>query len=441
MDEINNDKLNDTKYLLEDSECKSINLEEYSNIKNNNLNNTQLLLEEKSLLSDIPFNNNNIKNKEDTLNNDIPENNINNDYKQIIDNSIKEIMKIHNINIEKEKDKDEQEIIKQQNILLNNQSSHLEELFSLSYTDLSHNIPSLKMPQSHKNKNIIKNNNINNNINKNIKININNSYNSFNKDIDKSKEEVKKVYFGFLFPTEQKIKHINYKNNDIKKIICFKIRKNKNYEYFKLIIDNNKNYFNLKSNEEIKIKVLLKIPFTKNKNQISCELDIIDINNNLVETIFLYANIDIPKLCCLTYKNMLKECNIPLISINVNCKENQKFKIPLKNLSFKDIFINFFLLSSPNKDDKIRKYIDYEIFFDTHNNFIIPSCDVNYFEIIINIKKNNKFDYSNFKKNNIKIKKIIRANIIETTINYYFCAEFILITESLNNCNNNIDKY
>ena len=429
MDEINKDKLNDTKFLLEDSECKSINSEEYPNLKNTNLNNTQLLLEDKSsLLYDIPYNNN-INNKEDNLNNDIPENNINNESKHNINNSIKEIMNSHNINIEKEKAKDEQEIIKQQNILLNNQSSHLEELFSLSYTDLSHNIPSLKLPQSHKNKNII-NNNINNTINNNIN-------NSLNKDIVKNKEEIKQIYFGLLFPTEQKIKTINYKNNDIKKIISFKIRNNKNSENFKLLIDNNKNYFNVKSNEEINIKVLLEIPFMKNKNQINCELDIIDINSNLIETFLLYANVDIPKLCCLTYKNMLKECNIPLISINVNCEENQRFKIPLKNLSLKDISIDFCLLSS--KDENIKKYIDYEIFFDKHNNFIIPSCDINYLELIVNIKKNNEFDFNNC-NNNIKIKKILRANIVETKINYYFCVEFILITESLNNCNNYIDN-
>ena len=439
MDEINKDKLNDTKYLLEDSECKSINLEEYPNFKNNNLNNTQLLLEDKpSILYDIQNNNNNIKNKEDNLNNNIPDNNINNDSKHIIDNSIKEIINTHNINIEKEKAKDEQEIIKQQNILLNNQSSHLEELFSLSYTDLSHNIPSLKIPQSYKNKNIINNNNINKNINNNINININNS---LNKDIDKSKEEINKIYFGLLFPTEQKIKNINYKNNDKKKIICFKIRNNNNQncENFKLLIDNNKNYFILKSNEEINIKILLEIPFMKKKSQINCELDIIDINNTLIETFFLYANVDIPKLCCLTYKNMLKNCNIPLIRINVNCEENQRFKIPLKNLSLRDISIDFYLLSSPNKDDNIKKYIDYEIFFDRHNNFIIPSFDVNFLELIINIKKNNEFDFNNC-NNYIIIKKILRANIFETKINYYFCVEFIVITENLNNCGDVVDN-
>ena len=429
----NKDNLNDTKFLLEESECKSINLEDYSNLKNKNLNNTQLLLEEKSILYDIPSDNNNnnnkIKNIENNINNENVENNIINDSKHNIDNSIKEIMNnnIKHINIEKEKEKDEQEIIKQQNILLNNQSSHLEELFSLSYTELSHMNPSLKMPQSLKNNiNYNNNNNINNN---------NNNY--LNKDIiGKEKKEIKKIYFGLLFPTEEKIKYINYKNNDIKKIICFKIRNNINSDCFKILIDKNKNYYNLKSNEEINIRILLEAPFTKNKNQINCEVDIIDINNNIIETFFLYANIEIPKLCCLTYKNMLQDCNIPLIKININYEDNQRFKIPFKNLSLKDIKIDFFLLSSPGGEDNIKKYIDYEILFDTQINFIIPSYDINYLEIIINIKKKNEFD---FDSNNhcIKIKKILGANIVDTKINYYFCFELILTkNENLNNSNN-----
>ena len=431
MDE-NKDNLNDTKFLLEESECKSINLEDYSNLKNKNLNNTQLLLEEKSILYDIPSDNNNnnnnkIKNIENNINNENVENNIINDSKHNIDNSIKEIMNNNNkhINIEKEKEKDEQEIIKQQNILLNNQSSHLEELFSLSYTELSHMNPSLKMPQSLKNK-INYNNNNNNNNNNYLKKDI----------IDKEKKEIKKIYFGLLFPTEEKIKYINYKNNDIKKIICFKIRNNINSDCFKILIDKNKNYYNLKSNEEINIRILLEAPFTKNKNQINCEVDIIDINNNIIETFFLYANIEIPKLCCLTYKNMLQDCNIPLIKININYEDNQRFKIPFKNLSLKDIKIDFFLLSSPGGEDNIKKYIDYEILFDTQINFIIPSYDINYLEIIINIKKKNEFD---FDSNNhcIKIKKILGANIVDTKINYYFCFELILTkNENLNNSNN-----
>ena len=422
MNDINNN-LNDTKYLLEDSECKSINIEDYSNYNNNNFNNTQLLLEDK--FDEIPENiNNNINNNEGAINKEMAEKNINNfinESKPNIDNSIKDIMIQNNINEEKEKAKDEQEIIKQQNILLNNQSSHLEELFSLSYTDISHNNPSLKLPPMNK---IIPEKNTNSNVNI-IKNNL------INKDIQKINDidnviNDKKIFFGTLFPTEQITKIISYKNDNKKKIICFQIAQNKNNkysEYFKILIDNNKNYFNLKPNEEIKIKILLEVPLIKIKKQIFCELYVKDINNNLVGTFYLYANIEIPKFCCLRYKNLLKECNIPLIRIYMKYNDNQKFLIPFKNLSLRDLKIDFCLLSSPNREDNISKYIDYEINFDSETNFIIPSCEVNYFELEINIKNKNELAIKENKNNILIIKKIIQAKIVGTKIYYYFCLE------------------
>ena len=418
MNEIK-ENLNDTKYLLDDSEYKNINLEEYSVYKNNDFNNTQLLLEDKS---EILEDNNNYN--EGGLNQENPSNNnINNniDSKNNIDNSIKDIMINNNINIEKEKAKDEQEIIKQQNILLNNQSSHLEELFSLSYTDLSHNNnnnPTLKIPPM----NIIaKEKTINEN-------NINIINNKNNQNINDENNNIKKIYFGTLFPTQQIIKNISYKNDNNKKIICFKICQNNkdNYsEFFKLLIDKNKTYFNIKSNEEIHIKVLLEIPFIKNKKQINCELYIIDINNNLIDSFYLYVNVEIPKLCCLRYKNILKECHIPLILIKVGFKENQKFRIPFKNLAIKDLKIDFNLLSSPKNEDKINEYISYEIIFDVEKNFLIPSFDVNYLEMLINIKNKKKLDIKD-NSNYLKIKKIIQAKIFGTKISYYFCLELII---------------
>ncbi len=411
MNEIK-ENLNDTKYLLDDSEYKNINLEEYSVYKNNDFNNTQLLLEDNNNYNEGGLNQENPSN-----------NNINNniDSKNNIDNSIKDIMINNNINIEKEKAKDEQEIIKQQNILLNNQSSHLEELFSLSYTDLSHNNnnnPTLKIPPM----NIIaKEKTINEN-------NINIINNKNNQNINDENNNIKKIYFGTLFPTQQIIKNISYKNDNNKKIICFKIGQNKkdNYsEFFKLLIDKNKTYFNIKSNEEIHIKVLLEIPFIKNKKQINCELYIIDINNNLIDSFYLYANVEIPKLCCLRYKNILKESHIPLILIKVGFKENQKFRIPFKNLAIKDLKIDFNLLSSPKNEDKINEYISYEIIFDVEKNFLIPSFDVNYLEMLINIKNKKKLDIKD-NSNYLKIKKIIQAKIFGTKISYYFCLELII---------------
>jgi hypothetical protein len=142
-------------------------------------------------------------------------------------------------------------------------------------------------------------------------------------------------------------------------------------------------------------------------------------------------------LCCLRYNNILKECKIPLIQIKskFDKTQTQTFRIPFKNLSFKDLKINFFLLSSPNKEDKITKYIDYEISFKDEKNIIFPSCEVNYLELIINIKKKKELDEND--NILIKIKKILQANIADTKINYYFCFELILVNDNINYNDNN----
>ena len=404
------ENLNDTKYLLEETDYKNTtnnNIDE-QNIKYALLNNTQLLLEDKSsIIYDIPNDINNLVIQNDSKKEKINkiEDNIN---KPEQENSIKDIL-IKNINNnyneENEKIKDEQEIIRQQNILLNNQSTHLDELFSLSYPDFYHN--------------------------KNINF-TNNLYNN------------KIIYFGVLFPTEKVIKTINYKNDHKKRIICFQIKKENNAEkYFKILIDKNKSYFNLKANEEINVKILLEIPLMKNKKQIKCDVEIIDINNCLIDTLHLYANVEIPKLCCMRLNNNfnLKENNIPLIQIKINLDKNninndinQKFRIPIKNLSIKDFKLNFFLISNPKEEDNYKDIFDYEIFLEREKMFLFPSLNSNFFELLLSIKIKN--DINNIKdENNIKIKKILGANIVETKINYYFCLEILFIY--INNINNN----
>ena len=408
------ENLNDTKYLLEETDYKNNtnnNIDE-QNIKNTLLNNTQLLLEDKSsIIYDIPNDINNIiKTQAKT---EIKNKNEENLIQPEQENSIKDIL-IKNINEnyneEREKIKDEQEIIKQQNILLNNQSTHLDALFSLSYPDFAHN--------------------------KNINL-TNNLYNN------------KIIYFGVLFPTEKVIKNINYKNDDKKKIICFQIKKNTNVnkndeKYFKILIDKNKNYFNLKANEEINIKILLEIPFLKKKEQLKCDVEIIDINNCLIDTLHLYANVEIPKLCCMRNNNIFnsKEFNIPLIQLKFNIDTNninnditKKFRIPMKNLSLKDLNFNCYLISNPKEDDIYKEIFDYEIFFEREKMVLFPSLDSNFFELLISIKI--KTDINNIKdKSNIKIKKVLVANIVDTKINFYFCLEIFFLY--ISNDNNNI---
>ena len=395
------ENLNDTKYLLEDTYYKNTNDLDEINIKNNTLlNNTQLLLEDKSsILYDISFENIN-KNqiKKEQINN-----NFEKEQKNVEENSIKDILiKDTNINNdeEKEKKKDEQEIIKQQNILLNNQSTHLEELLYLSYADIPHNNKNINDNCIHGNKN-------------------------------------KQIYLGVLFPTEKIIKTINYKNDDTKKIICFNItncnnNKTNDEQYFKLLIDKNKNYFNLQSKEEINIKISLEAPFVKKKKQLRCDIQIIDINNCLIDILSIFAYIEIPKLCVMKYiKNDLniKENKIPFIQIKLNTKDANniyKFRIPMKNLSIKDINMNFFLISNPK--DINNKDNDYEIFFENDKMVIFPSLDINYCDIILNIKAKDDL----IKEKNMKIKKVLKANITDTKINYFFCLEILIVNNNKN---------
>ena len=146
-------------------------------------------------------------------------------------------------------------------------------------------------------------------------------------------------------------------------------------------------------------------------------------------------------MCCLRYNNILKECKISLIQIKskFDKTQTQTFRIPFKNLSFKDLKINFFVLSSPNKEDKKTKYIDYEIFFIDEKNVIFPSCEMNYLMLIINIKKKKELDEND--NNLIKIKKILQANIADTKINYYFCFELILVNDNINYNDNNKNEF
>ena len=413
--------LNDTKYLLEETDFKNNTLDEQY-IKNTMLNNTQLLLEDKSSIFYEISNDNLNQNIKSQKNVTININNDNEKERKIEqENSIKDILVKNKISEEKEKLNDEQEIIKQQNILLNNQSSHLGELFSLSYADYPHK------------KNNIINNNIILNKNKEKLIHINNTNN-------------KQIYFGTIFPSEKIIKNICYKNENQSRIICFKITQNKKQEnceqkeYFKILFDKNKNTncFNIKSNEEINIKILLEVPFIKRKKELKYYLEIIDINNCLIDKYILYANIEIPKLCCLKYKNELTEYNTPFIQIKISLDNNiinKKFKIPMKNLCLKDLKIKYFLINNPNEENDIKECIDYKIFFENEENLLIPSLDLNYLEFLINIK--HKKDFNNI-NNIIKIKKIIRVNIENTKINYYFYLEILIININNNIANNNI---
>ena len=88
----------------------------------------------------------------------------------------------------------------------------------------------------------------------------------------------------------------------------------------------------------------------------------------------------------------------------------------------KDLNINFFIIPNPKEDYK--EIIDYELFLENDKNVVFPSLDVNYIEILLNVKIKNDINKEN--NDDIKIKKIIGANIVDTRINYYFCLEILI---------------
>ena len=65
----------------------------------------------------------------------------------------------------------------------------------------------------------------------------------------------------------------------------------------------------------------------------------------------------------------------------------------------KDLNINFNFISNP-KEDNINNIIDYELFFENDKNIAFPSFDINYIEILLNLKV--KSDVNNTLKYFIK---------------------------------------
>ena len=60
----------------------------------------------------------------------------------------------------------------------------------------------------------------------------------------------------------------------------------------------------------------------------------------------------------------------------------KKFRIPMKNLSLKDLNLNCYLISNPKEDDIYKEIFNYEIFFEREKMVLFPSLDSNFFELL-----------------------------------------------------------
>jgi hypothetical protein len=406
---IKNNKLDNTKVLLED---KNSILSEQNNLFDNNNNNNNLI----DIYNDNIFNNNkNIIINENLINNNISNSNNNNNN----NNSINEIFNNNNNNTEIKKDEDE--IEKRQSLFLNQKSSNLDILSCLSKTEINNNNNNILNENSYSKDKIYYNNN---NENNNISINFNENYN--NKILD----------FNVVFPTEKIIKEINIKNLNNKQIeIYYKFSEKENIEnlkneknYFKLF-ENNKIILNENENIQIKIefyceKIIEKIYY--------CLLEIY-FDEKIEKNIILKAEINLPKICFLKNVNFNNNfCFLyPKIYLNFNIKNNiiKKFKIPIKNYSKKDCeFYVEFYKKNFNKNiifigNDNKKY-NVDFLFD-ENNFYVPSYGINLFVINVFFTEINNYNNNeNFVVNNDKIlKNVIILKILNSNIKYFIFLE------------------
>ena len=383
--------INDTKYLLEDESYCNNNMNNNLSIINRKFNNTQLLLEEKTsiLIEDSQKNQSGVEEEEESKTNE--------HFNQLL---------------------------KQENSLLNN--------------DFSNNV----------------------NISKSIddilsfsKTNTNNNNTTTNKIVPEIQFDLSFVNFGIIFPTETKIIKLKIKNvSRTISVIEFKISEKENLkEYFQEyndICDNSNIKYpdifkilnkqckvTLNKQEEIEIEIQIVSPLIKSSQNIFGLLEV--YNNNFIDkSIPLYASIEIPKVCCLKSIQSDFKSKIPLIPIKVELlSKGQKYKLPFKNFSLKDITIELSINKKYNNDyyysENAKVYKVNIMFFP--NTLAIPAQSVSYAEMIIKVcKESNKENNNNGntpRKQINKIRKVVNIKVQNTNVSYCMFIEGLVKEE------------
>jgi hypothetical protein len=197
----------------------------------------------------------------------------------------------------------------------------------------------------------------------------------------------------------------------------------------------------LREKEEKEIFVNLRTPFIKKREKIFAlaKIKINNFSNNHRKYtegesnfILSHAVIEIPKLLCLKeiYSPIAK---IPLITLSVEIKsKGQKFRIPFKNLSLKDIEIEFSLDKTKNNSiftvDGCEFYECQFIFFP--KSMLIGSQQNSTLELIAKVKKVRKDENVEDRKNTSQVRKVILAKIKNLDVIYSFFVEVWLKTNS-----------
>ena len=421
--------LNDTKFLLNDS-MSEFNI---SSIKKK-LDNTQLLLNDKtSILTESPM-----KSELNETNQIIYQNNV------------------------RRNSSDEEEIIRQQNILLNDKSSRLDNLdiFSLSYTDNNFSKPNNNSNLNYDNNNYSNLNNSNNKINQYKNEILNENENTFkeeksfennnlinNQSINNSPEFRKTktisflfpefIYFNKIYPTETICKEYNIpiqlKNIQLKLLI--ELEESQLVSYYinedEKILETNLTFPHFTAiyhEKESKIEIKVFCPLIKDSGIIYSILQIYN-DEVLIKESFLKAKIEIPKLCCLRLNKNSFIKKSPLITINLNINYDfQEFEIPFKNYSSKDMELEYKIIDNPNSEIIIKNGKMYQILFDIEpEKYILKKYSSNklYFKINIVTKTTNLKDNLNTE---YEIRKILKFKIKNTSIEYIFYLKILFFS-------------
>lgn len=239
----------------------------------------------------------------------------------------------------------------------------------------------------------------------------------------------KSLDFGIVFPGEIANTKIKLKNSSItdKSVVdlllssqgkCFSLSENE-------ILTEKK--FLLKENEELEFDITLITPFRKKSERLSATLQIFT-DQNLLCNLPINANVEIPKLLCL--KEMSSpHAKFPLINLMLEVKtKGQKFRIPFKNSSNKDIEVEFSIDKNNTLSHSVFIFEEnyYECQFLFFPNFlVVPSQGSNYIDIVAKIKRAKLDENIEESKITNKVRKIIAAKIKNSTIFYTFFTEAV----------------
>lgn len=191
----------------------------------------------------------------------------------------------------------------------------------------------------------------------------------------------------------------------------------------------------LKGCEEREIEVCFTTPFNKSKENLYTVIHVIS-HNQVIHTVPIISTLEIPKLLCLKDLSDLSSQNakFPLISLMLEIKsKGQKFKLPFKNASLKDMQIEFSI------DTKVSKSLSIFVFEESYYEcqFVIfpslldiPSQSTGYIDLLAKIRRIKNDENLNLEKlkekindSNRKIRKIIIGKLMGASVVYNFFVE------------------